>query len=62
MGLAGWVRNRGDGAVEAVFEGPDDDVLAMISWCRRGPDLAQVDSVETVDEPPEGASGFRVAG
>ena len=36
-GIAGWVRNRGDGQVEAVFEGESDAVLAMTTWCRLGP-------------------------
>lgn len=35
--LAGWVTNRDDGAVEAVFEGPADPVGAMVEWCRHGP-------------------------
>ena len=42
-GLAGSVRNRPDGRVEAVFEGPDDAVGSMVEWCRHGPDLASVD-------------------
>ena len=60
-GLAGWVRNRPDGAVEAAFEGPDADVEAMISWCRSGTDLSRVESVEIAEEEPIGAHEFRIA-
>jgi acylphosphatase len=59
-GLAGWVRNRPDGSVEAVFEGDRDAVESMIEWCRRGPAGADVDAIEIDDEPPEGLDGFRV--
>ena len=44
-GLDGWVRNRRDGSVEAVFTGPDDVVADMIAACRRGPYSARVDAV-----------------
>jgi acylphosphatase len=60
LGVAGWVRNRGDGAVEAAFEGESAAVLAMVAWCRTGPPRAEVDHVDVVDEPPEDAVGFRV--
>ena len=59
-GLAGSVRNRPDGRVEAVFEGPDEAVTEMVDWCRRGPDHARVDEVEIADEEPVGEAGFRV--
>jgi acylphosphatase len=53
-GLQGWVRNRRDGAVEAVFGGPEDEVAAMIAQCRRGPPGARVDAIDqreaTADE------------
>ena len=45
-GVAGWVRNRRDGSVEAVFEGPEDAVKATLGWCRTGPPLAKVDRVD----------------
>ena len=61
-GLAGSVRNRADGRVEAVFEGPAQLVDAMVSWCLHGPDLARVDEVELVEEAPAGEVGFRVVG
>ena len=60
-GLSGSVENRSDGAVEAVFEGPREDVEALIAFCREGPRRARVDGVEVIEEEPEGSSGgFRV--
>lgn len=60
LGLSGWVRNRRDGTVEAVFSGPADAVDGMIGACRTGPPLARVESVEVCDEPaPAGEPGFR---
>ena len=59
-GVAGWVCNRGDGAVEAVFEGSPDDVRALVEFCSRGPGGAVVRDVTTSDEEPEGLSGFEV--
>jgi acylphosphatase len=47
--LEGWVRNRRDGSVEALFAGPADVVSDMIAQCRRGPSSARVDTV--TDEP-----------
>ncbi|MGC2780089.1 MAG: acylphosphatase [Bradyrhizobium sp.] len=44
-GLDGWVRNRADGSVEAVFAGPADDVADMVAACRKGPPAARVDDV-----------------
>jgi acylphosphatase len=61
-GVTGWVRNRSDGSVEAVFEGEPDDVEALVGLCRRGPRGADVDRVEVAVESSEGLSGFRVAG
>jgi acylphosphatase len=49
LGLEGWVRNRRDGSVEAVFAGPADIVTDMIEACRRGPTAARVDSVVASD-------------
>ena len=59
-GVTGWVRNRGDGAVEAVFEGEPDDVEALVSFVRSGPGSADVDRVEVDEEDPEGLRGFEV--
>lgn len=44
-GIEGWVRNRHDGSVEAVFAGPREMVDAMIEACRRGPLEARVDAL-----------------
>ena len=60
-GLAGWVRNDDDGRVEAVFEGPEADVRAMLDWCRRGPPRAAVRDVAVDWETPRGESGFKIA-
>lgn len=46
LGLTGWVKNRPDRAVEAVFEGEKDAVEEMVSWCRQGPPLAEVIDLE----------------
>jgi len=59
-GVAGWVSNRRDGAVEAVFEGDPDAVGALVDWCARGPRGADVESVDDRSEEPEGLSGFRI--
>ena len=59
-GVAGWITNRPDGAVEAVFEGDPDDVAALVEFCRRGPRGADVGSVEETSEDPEGLTGFQV--
>jgi acylphosphatase len=61
-GVSGWVRNRPDGTVEAVFEGEPDDVEALVGFCRRGPRGAEVERVDVAVESPEGLTGFRVAG
>lgn len=58
--MAGWVRNRPDGAVEAVFEGDPEAVDQLVEFSRRGPSRAEVTSVEVVEEEPEGLSGFDV--
>ena len=59
-GVTGWVRNRGDGTVEAVFEGPPAAVAAMVAFCRSGPGHADVRDLEVEPEEPEGLSGFQV--
>jgi acylphosphatase len=46
LGVGGWVRNRRDGSVEAVFAGPPDQVETVIAACRRGPRSAAVESVD----------------
>jgi acylphosphatase len=57
-GVAGWVRNRLDGSVEAIFEGEADAVDALVAWCHEGPERARVEAVTVTDEPVEGAAGF----
>jgi acylphosphatase len=47
LGVFGWVKNRWDGAVEAVFEGDQDRVKEMIEWCHEGPPGAYVQRVDT---------------
>jgi acylphosphatase len=51
--LEGWVRNRRDGSVEALFSGPAEIVADMVALCRRGPPSARV---EAVTEEPAGAA------
>jgi acylphosphatase len=46
LGLTGWVRNREDGRVEAVFEGERAVLEQMLAWCHKGPVLSRVKSVE----------------
>lgn len=59
-GVAGWVRNRPDGAVEGWFEGPAPAVENLVTWCGNGPRHAAVAGVEVVEEPPTGLEGFRI--
>jgi acylphosphatase len=58
LGLTGWVRNRSDGAVEALIVGEESAVGQMIEACRRGPSLARVDEIDVepvdLDILPEG--------
>ncbi|WP_332690434.1 acylphosphatase [Devosia sp.] len=60
-GLGGWVRNRHDGSVEAVFWGEDDAVGAMLEACRDGPGMARVTDV-AISDTDERPSGFEVRG
>ena len=59
-GVAGWVSNRPDGAVEAVFEGEPDAVRSLVEFVSEGPRGAEVERVEDNEEEPEGLSGFDV--
>jgi acylphosphatase len=59
-GVAGWVRNREDGNVEAVFEGEPEAVERLVAFVREGPRGARVDWVDVVSEEPEALSGFDV--
>ena len=60
LGVAGWVRNRDDGSVEAVFEGSQALVAAAVAFCHEGPTNARVDRVESRDEAPEGLTRFSI--
>ena len=57
-GVAGWARNRPDGAVEVVLEGPPDAVGQVEAYVNRGPGDSSIESVQARDESPEGLSGF----
>jgi acylphosphatase len=57
-GVAGWVCNRDDGAVEAVLEGPEEAVTRVLRFLETGPSRAQVDRVDVSEEEPEGLNGF----
>lgn len=58
LGIAGWVRNRADGTVEALVEGPPAAVEAIVRWAHRGPEAADVAGVEQSAAPPEGLTRF----
>jgi acylphosphatase len=58
--VAGWAENRPDGTVEAVFEGGQDAVDALVEACRAGPGHASVERLDVAEEPPEGLRGFEV--
>jgi acylphosphatase len=60
--VCGWVRNRPDGAVEAVFEGEREDVEALVEFCRHGPRGAEVERFDVAEESAEGLTDFRVTG
>ena len=57
-GCAGWVMNRPDGRLEAVFEGSADAVERMVAWCHEGPERAVVEAVDVRDEVSEELEGF----
>ena len=60
IGVQGWVRNRADGAVEALVDGEEAAVQALLMLCRRGPMLARVDEItEEFADPPEGPGFVR---
>ncbi len=60
LGLSGWVRNRRDGAVEALFQGTPADVATMIARCETGPAGAAVTKVSVLDEAEDAVAGFAV--
>jgi acylphosphatase len=60
LGVTGWVRNRSDGAVEAVFEGAPEAVEQMLEFVRRGPGRAEVEDVEVFEEQAADFPDFRI--
>jgi acylphosphatase len=50
LGLSGWVRNRGDGTVEALVQGEAASIDAIVAWCRRGPPAARVAGLVATEE------------
>ena len=56
--MTGWVRNLPDGRVEAVLEGPPDEVRRLVDWAHRGPGAATVTGVAVREERPEGLGDF----
>jgi len=59
-GVAGWICNRSDGAVDAVLEGRPDNVERVVRFLKVGPRQANVEQVEVTEEAPEGLSGFEI--
>jgi acylphosphatase len=59
-GVAGWIRNRSDGTVEAVLEGRPDHVERVVRFCKIGPRQASVAQIDVSQEEPEGLSGFEI--
>lgn len=60
LGVKGWVRNRPDGTVEAVFSGHPADVDTLVSWARTGPPHARVTNVQVEEAAEPGLTGFEV--
>jgi acylphosphatase len=58
LGVSGWVRNRRDGSVEALAQGSDEAVAALVEWARRGPPGAQVTALNVSEGVPETAASF----
>ncbi|HEX2295860.1 MAG TPA: acylphosphatase [Actinomycetota bacterium] len=60
QGVTGWVRNLNDGRVEAVLEGPRDEVYRVVGLCRAGPKGARVSGVQVDREPPKNEKTFKI--
>ena len=57
LGVQGWVRNRREGSVEVVAEGPEENVRKLVAWCHRGPPSARVTRVHETAETFQGEFG-----
>jgi acylphosphatase len=60
QGVTGWVKNLNDGRIEAVLEGPRDEVYRVVGLCRAGPKGARVASVQVDREPPRNEKTFKI--
>ena len=60
LGLAGWVRNRSDGTVEAEIQGTEEQVDAMLDWLHRGPQFASVTAVDVSEATLNSETGFSI--
>ena len=60
LGLNGWVKNRKDGRVEAFFEGEEEKVQQMISWCWQGSSAAEVDDVMVEEAETQNLQSFEI--
>ncbi len=58
--VVGWVKETSDGRIEAVIEGPRDEVYRVVGLCRAGPNGAKVDGVQVDREPPKGDKSFKI--
>jgi acylphosphatase len=58
LGLSGWVRNRRDGSVEILAEGPDEALAELVRRCHEGPSAARVEGVEVEESDEAAPSGF----
>ncbi len=57
--ITGWVRNRSDGSVEAIFQGGTEELNSMLSLCRNGPPAASVNNIDILRTTPENFPSFR---
>jgi acylphosphatase len=58
--VVGWVKNTPDGRIEAVIEGPRDEVYRVVGLCRAGPNGARVEGVQVDREPPKNDKTFKL--
>jgi len=60
QGVTGWVKDTSDGRIEAVIEGPRDEVYRVVGLCRAGPNGARVEGVQVDREPPKNDKTFKL--